>query len=135
VGVREGTSIVLDRDMANVAVARRFIKAQLAEAVSGPVLDDLVLATSELVTNAFEHGGDAATTVAVRLGNEDASITVSSQTGRNVVQPKEHWTTARPEQLNGRGLGTVRQLADRVDVRQDDDRLAITIVRRLPAAD
>jgi len=139
VGVREGTSILLDRDMANVSVARHFVRAQLTAVVAAPALDDLVLATSELVTNAFEHGADAATTVAVRVGADDASITVTSRTDSTLsdtsgVAPTEQWASVQPEQLNGRGLGIVRKLADRVDVRHDGDSLQITIVRKLDAS-
>ncbi|MFD6065770.1 MULTISPECIES: ATP-binding protein [Amycolatopsis] len=39
------------------AVARQAVRATLASfGVDGPAVDDVLLATSELVTNAFEHG-------------------------------------------------------------------------------
>jgi anti-sigma regulatory factor (Ser/Thr protein kinase) len=46
-------------DMQNVSVARRFVSDTLDGLVPSSVVADLLLATSELVTNAFEHGRES----------------------------------------------------------------------------
>ncbi|OXM52492.1 ATP-binding protein [Amycolatopsis alba] len=57
----EGTSTVvslpLPVDVTAPAVARQAVRATLSGlGLDGPEVDDVLLATSELVTNAFEHG-------------------------------------------------------------------------------
>ncbi|MBB5854437.1 anti-sigma regulatory factor (Ser/Thr protein kinase) [Amycolatopsis umgeniensis] len=57
----EGTlpvvSLPLPVDVTAPAVARQAVRTTLASlGLEGPAVDDVLLATSELVTNAFEHG-------------------------------------------------------------------------------
>ncbi|WP_410601822.1 ATP-binding protein [Amycolatopsis sp. lyj-90] len=50
-------SLPLPVDVTAPAVARQAVRATLASlGLDGPAVDDVLLATSELVTNAFEHG-------------------------------------------------------------------------------
>ena len=50
-------SLPLPVDVTAPAVARQAVRATLASlGLDGPEVDDVLLATSELVTNAFEHG-------------------------------------------------------------------------------
>lgn len=129
-----GTSVVLERDMANVAIARRFVTAQFAELVPDSARRDLVLATSELVTNAIEHGGDAPVVVTARAGDGTASVTVTSST-EEAIEPIDAWTMAAADQLSGRGLGIVRSLATDVDLERIGDRVSITVHRRFDLVD
>src|SRR5215216_5135582 len=62
--------------MANVAAARSFVLRTLADDVPDEVAADLQLATSELVTNAYEHGATAPVVVAVYVENGCASVSV-----------------------------------------------------------
>ncbi|MFD8499774.1 ATP-binding protein [Amycolatopsis sp. NPDC059657] len=51
-------SFALPDDLTAPTVARRVVRQALAElGVAAELIDDAVLATSELVTNAVEHGG------------------------------------------------------------------------------
>lgn len=129
-----GSSVVLERNMANVAVARRFVTAQFAESVPESARTDLVLATSELVTNAIEHGIDAPVVVTVRAENGTASVTVTSSSEAPVV-PVDAWTLAAADQLSGRGLGIVRALATDVELERIGDRVSITVHRRFDSVD
>lgn len=117
--------------MGNVATARRFVQSTFADVVPNDVAADLVLATSELVTNAFEHGRSSAVLVTASTAGGRASVTVSSRSEPGAVAPVDQWTRPAPERLSGRGLGIVHEVADAVDVRRDGDTLAITVHRDL----
>lgn len=116
--------------MSNVGAARRFVRNELEGRVPDAAVSDLMLATSELVTNAFEHGSDDPVRVTVRRDRDEVSVTVISGGERGRVPAVESWTTARADRISGRGLGIVRQIADDVDVERSGGSLAITVRRR-----
>ncbi len=94
---------------AQVAEARRFLAGLLD---AGPVTDDAVLCLSELATNAIVHnhsrepGGSF--TVRAQSGGRRLRVEVTDQGG-----PWPTPTYPRPDELTGRGLVIVGQLATR----------------------
>jgi len=122
----------LESHMANVGAARRFVRSELEGRVPPEAVSDLMLATSELVTNAFEHGSPQPVRLTVRSNHEEASVTVVSAGEGGRVPDVDHWTTARADRVSGRGLGIVREIADAVDVERSDGNVAITVHRRFP---
>jgi anti-sigma regulatory factor (Ser/Thr protein kinase) len=120
--------------MSNVGAARRFVRNELEGRVPDAAISDLMLATSELVTNAFEHGSDDPVRVTVRRNRDEASVTVISGGERGRVPAVDAWTTARADRISGRGLGIVREIADDVDVERSGGSVAITVRRRFPAS-
>lgn len=134
VGADAGSTVVLDAEMANVGVARRFVRNELQGQAPEHVASDLVLAVSELVTNAFEHGSRQPVIVTVRTDRDCASVTVISS---GVEQPADvtQWRTAGADRISGRGLGIVRQLADDVDMIRHGETLEITVLRRFVPVD
>lgn len=123
----------LDVDMENVGIARRFVRSSFDGIVPTHIAADLVLATSELVTNAFEHSRTSSVLVTVRTGDERASVSVRSTAQPDAVTEASEWTTPPPDQLSGRGLGIVHHVADHVDVVHAGGEIEITVHRDLPA--
>ena len=120
----------LEATMSNVSAARRFVRKELEGRVPEAAVSDLMLATSELVTNAFEHGSPQPVRLTVRSDGETASITVVSGGDASRVPEVESWTPARADRISGRGLGIVREIADDIEVTRFEDGLAITVRRR-----
>jgi len=118
-------------NMANVSAARSFVRRTLGGDVPDEVAADLQLATSELVTNAYEHGAEAPVVVTVSLGNGCASVSVTShqRPGANVAEVAE-WNIADPEQMAGRGLGIVRAIADDLELTKEASALTIAVHRK-----
>ena len=90
------------------AKARRIIADELATRVPAPVLDDVQLMVSELVTNGIVHGSDAA--------NEPVmlDVLVNGHIRCRVLDHGEGFAMhARERQFGGWGLQVVEQLADR----------------------
>ena len=125
-----GATVELEADMSNVSVARRFVRNELEGRVPDAAVTDLMLATSELVTNAFEHGSRQPVRLTVRSDHDEASITVESGGDPNRVPAVDTWSTARADRISGRGLGIVREIADDIDVERLGRGVAITVHRR-----
>ncbi|GAA1941402.1 ATP-binding protein [Amycolatopsis minnesotensis] len=65
-------SVTLEPGPAGAATSRRAVRTRLAElGVAGEQADDILLVTSELVTNAIEHGSGA---VRLELGHDDRGL-------------------------------------------------------------
>lgn len=102
---REQAVIDLPNDLSSVALARRFVKENLAAwGISGP-LDDALLVVSELAANALTHANSSyrirlsATPVALRIEVDDA--------GAGTPEPQPLTDTEE----HGRGLHLVDALA------------------------
>lgn len=130
--VRE--SLQLAAHTVNVAAARRFVRNVLAPVDSDQLVTDLELVTSELVTNAIEHAVGDVVDVTVSCDDDLVTLSVTSRGNEHQVGPSAHWRIADPGSITGRGLGIVRSLADRIDVRHRDGELRIVVERTLPAA-
>jgi anti-sigma regulatory factor (Ser/Thr protein kinase) len=124
-----GSTVELECHMSNVSAARRFVRSELGGRAPEPVLSDLMLVTSELVTNAFEHGSGSVV-LTVRSDDDGASVTVTSRGEADTLPDVDSWTTARADRISGRGLGIVRQIADDIDVERSADTIVITVHRR-----
>jgi anti-sigma regulatory factor (Ser/Thr protein kinase) len=117
--------------MSNVSTARSFVRRTLEAVAPDEVVADLQLATSELVTNAFEHGEPRRVVVAVEVGDGCASVTIKShQRAESRLADVSEWSIAGPGRLAGRGLGIVRAVADDVHVASEGDRLEVTVYRK-----
>jgi serine/threonine-protein kinase RsbW len=127
-------TIMLTPRNVNVVTARRFVTGWFARAAAldpaSDELDDLALITSELVTNAFEHGDDQAVEVRVSFDGAAAMVSVASH-GPERLAPASDWTVAGADAASGRGLGIVRSLADDVHIGRSDGRLTVGVTRRL----
>jgi anti-sigma regulatory factor (Ser/Thr protein kinase) len=124
--------VELQAHMANVSAARRFVRTELQGRAPDEAVSDLMLATSELVTNAFEHGSHWPVRLTVRSNHDEASITVMSSGDAGRLPELHDWTTARVDRVSGRGLGIVREIADDIDVERSNGSVAITVHRRFP---
>lgn len=124
----------LPHDLLSVRAARQFVARSLTGPVPSAVVDDLVLATSELVTNAVEHGAPAPVRVSVDLRQRIASVIVRSAGDRAAIAEVDGWRVGEPERRSGRGLGIVRQIADVVDVTRFDGYVEIAVRRHLDHA-
>jgi anti-sigma regulatory factor (Ser/Thr protein kinase) len=127
-------TIMLAPRNVNVATARRFATRWFARAAAlDPASDelyDLGLMTSELVTNAFEHGDDQAVEIRVSFDGVAAMVSVASH-GPEQLAPASDWAVAGVDAASGRGLGIVRSLADDIHIDRSDGRLTIGVTRRL----
>jgi anti-sigma regulatory factor (Ser/Thr protein kinase) len=123
-----GTRIVLDAVSAEVASARRFVRRALAGEVDPTVVGDLQLITSELFTNAIEHGLHHQVELSVDCHDGTAEVTVRSH-GPADVGPATDWEVAHADSITGRGLGIVRHLADELIVERTSDSFVVTARR------
>jgi anti-sigma regulatory factor (Ser/Thr protein kinase) len=95
--------------------ARRLVAEALAH---HPRIDDILLATSELVTNVVRHGRDL-THAELTLNHLDGSVKVGvRQRGRD-FERRQHLAT----DPHGRGLSIVEAVTDRWGVEDDGDLL------------
>ncbi|MDT0166804.1 ATP-binding protein [Actinotalea sp. AC32] len=76
--------------------------------------DDMVLAVSELAANSVDHGGGSGS---VRAWGEPGAFVVEVEDEGHIADPLAGLRTPGPDQLRGRGLWMVNQLADRVHLR------------------
>jgi anti-sigma regulatory factor (Ser/Thr protein kinase) len=119
----------LEATMANVGLARRFVRSELQGRVPEDAVSDLMLVTSELVTNAIEHGAPPVV-LTVRTDEHAASVTVVSGGHGKPVPAVNTWRTANADQISGRGLGIVREIVDDIDVKHYGGTVEITALRR-----
>ena len=119
----------LDGDMQNVSVARRFVSDTLDGLVPSAVVADLLLATSELVTNAFEHGQKRRVMVTARTTARGASVSVRSAGASGLDVDVGTWAPPPEWAATGRGLGIIRAVSDHIDIVRHDDTLEVTIHR------
>jgi len=116
----EDRSITLPAEPASVRRARDFV----AQAVAGHVDDpaDVLLMTSELVSNVVGHVGTAVT-ITVRQGPvvriEVHNHAAATEAFRDLVHNGQLPASTSPD---GRGLSLVRSLASRVGLDDDDVR-------------
>jgi anti-sigma regulatory factor (Ser/Thr protein kinase) len=109
--ISDRSLLVLDRRVENVAEARHWLDAFLAERdVAAPVVEDATLIVSELVTNALVHGrGVAVLRAAMTEDGIQVSVTDSGDE-LPLTRPLEHDPVGR-EQIGGLGLNIVERVA------------------------
>jgi anti-sigma regulatory factor (Ser/Thr protein kinase) len=123
--------LTLDVDMRSVAVARRFVETTFDGVIPPSIVSDLVLATSELVTNAVEHGDSEAVVVTATSDGSRAWISVRSADDAGRIRPIDRWQPAAPDRPSGRGLGIVHAIADDVSVVRRAGSIEIVVFKRL----
>ncbi|MGQ4488344.1 ATP-binding protein [Streptomyces sp. 372A] len=98
------------------------------------VVDDTLLVTSELVTNAFRHGGRL-TAFEAEVTDEGLRITVGDASSEIPAElpASEPRVRAEAPRIGGYGWPLVRLLASRVSVGVHPDGKRITVVMALPA--
>jgi serine phosphatase RsbU (regulator of sigma subunit)/anti-sigma regulatory factor (Ser/Thr protein kinase) len=111
----------LPADLSTLSAVRRSLGNWLSRhGVDDLTRRDVVLAASEAMANAAEHGGGGRAGEVVRVqarlyrrpdGEEEVVLTVSDR-GR--------WRQSQPSPERGRGLRIIQALADDLDVRHDD---------------
>jgi anti-sigma regulatory factor (Ser/Thr protein kinase) len=103
---------------ASFVEARRFVRDTAATSASRQVLDDAMLLTSELVTNAVRHAGHAA--------EDPIEVTVSVDERSLRVTVRDRGPGFDPDELDARsgeggwGLDLVRRLSSRWGVDSGD---------------
>jgi anti-sigma regulatory factor (Ser/Thr protein kinase) len=106
-------------DRFQLSAVRRFVDAAATEAgVDGARRGDVVLAASELAANSIVHGGG---TGEARVWPEPGAFLCEVVDRGVIVDPMVGRRRPSPEQLNGRGLWIVAQIADALDVHSDED--------------
>jgi anti-sigma regulatory factor (Ser/Thr protein kinase) len=128
----DGATVVLEAETSQVAAARRFVRRVVSGLVPDDVAADLQLIVSELFTNAIQYGASATVSVTVRVGPDEAGVTVDSGSAAPDVGPIETWQVADEAEISGRGLGIVRRLADVVRVERGAERFAVAAQRTFP---
>jgi anti-sigma regulatory factor (Ser/Thr protein kinase) len=111
----------LPADLSTLSQVRRALGRWLTRhGVDDLTRRDLVLAASEAMANAAEHGGGSR---ASELVHVRARLERRATDGDEVVltvRDRGRWRPAQASHERGRGLRIIRALADDLDVRQDD---------------
>jgi anti-sigma regulatory factor (Ser/Thr protein kinase) len=106
----------LESDPAAVACARRFVRDVLSDWRLDHLVDDVLVLTSELVTNAVLH---ARTGIKVTVSRSDPAVLRVSVFDENLRLPT--LAGAPEEATSGRGLHLVEALADAWGIEQRPD--------------
>ncbi len=124
---RSSFATVLTAVPAHVATSRHQLARWLSDvAVVQPRIQDILLAVSEAITNAIEHGSrcDASKLVSIQASVRDQAVTAKiSDSGRWFDSPP---SPDRPSQ-RGRGLILMNGLADSVDIARTAEGTHITM--------
>jgi len=105
---------------------------ELLPGVAVDAIDDLLIACSELVTNAVRHGECAAATVSLRGAVDGDSVVLEVEDGGNGFA----WPVAHAiedvvvHDENGRGLFIVEALTDEMQVLSSEGRTIVRCVKR-----
>lgn len=92
-----------------VRAARRVVCDVVGQALPPGDLDDVLLATSEVVTNALEHGGPP---VELCVDYEDSHVRVEVRDG-SPLPPRLRDDAPGPSEVRGRGMVIVDRCTDR----------------------
>lgn len=118
------TERLVVRGTHELAAARRVARATAASVVGDRRADDVALVTSELVTNALEHGSGGPVEVVASTTGGAVEVEVGSSSSELPVPPARPRTPA-PE-VRGRGLQIVVALSDNVVISGEDDHVRVT---------
>jgi serine/threonine-protein kinase RsbW len=125
-------SVELPRVRASVPLVRHLTAHSLRElGVTEDVLDDVLIALSEVCTNVIDHAevGDSYKVAVFVQGQECEVWVIDSGRGFNAMASTGH---ARAEFERGRGLAIVRALMDRVGLEsQADHGTLVTLEKHL----
>lgn len=113
--------IRFDADPANISAARRFVRSTISDSVPASVTSDVQLIVSELVSNAIEHGSDPVVGLELVLGPDAVWVAVTTGAHAEALGATDTWSVADADEVSGRGLGIVRQIADAVSIADRGD--------------
>lgn len=99
----------LTPEPASVRAARRVVCDVVGERVPAQMLDDVLLATSEVVTNALEHGGPP---VHLCVDCDSSHLRVEVRDG-SPLPPRQADHVPGPSEVRGRGMVIVDRCTDR----------------------
>ncbi len=116
----------------SVATARAFVRDTLQGWGYGDVVDDAVVLTSELVTNAVIHAGTAADVLCLRTEHGVRVEVADRYPEREVPLQGSGRTEVHPERENGRGLLLCAALASRWGVEYSPTRKQVWFQLDLP---
>jgi anti-sigma regulatory factor (Ser/Thr protein kinase) len=108
-------AITLDRHAAEVSTGRRYVSDLLES--EGVDNDGIVLAVSELLTNAVDHGGGPVMNLLLAAADDRIHIEVTDAGGTPespILQPADD-----PDEEHGRGLNIVAALSASWGVTED----------------
>ena len=111
----------------SAAAARRFVRQTLTDWGAAHLIDDAVLLTNELVTNAVVHAGTDVN-VSCALGPDYVQIGVGDSHGSRTLPPTV--SNSAPDKTSGRGLYMLSQISQVWGV--EYDRLSKRVWFRLP---
>jgi anti-sigma regulatory factor (Ser/Thr protein kinase) len=93
----------------SVRAARRVVTDVVGDVLPEGELEGVLLATSEVVTNALEHG---APPIDLRVDRADERIRVEVRDA-SPLPPRRRETEATPSDVRGRGMTIVERVTDR----------------------
>lgn len=109
-------------ELASIPAARLFVQRPAEEFVAHRV-DDILLAASELASNAVEHGSSEPFDVHFVRQGDAVELTVSSAIREGSSQPLGGVpTTGEKIPRSGRGLGIVEAISDSFEVHRENGR-------------
>lgn len=113
-GGTETATLVVEPDPAAVRQARAFVRSHCrAAGIDAEACENVVLLTSETVTNAFTHGRSEAR-IAVTIGTRAILVEVGDDNSRHPQRVEQD-----ADALDGRGLAILDILAGSWGVRDD----------------
>jgi anti-sigma regulatory factor (Ser/Thr protein kinase) len=116
----------------SVAIARQRLSSELiASGVTEPVIDDVNVIVSELLSNALRHARPLPSgEVRLAWSMDGDAIEVAVSDGGAMTEPRRSSPTL--SSLGGRGLGIVESLAECWGVRHEDGATTVWAVLRIP---
>ncbi len=129
------TTLTLPRITTAPARTRRYLRPRL-HALGFPedAVFEMLVATSEAVTNAILHGARRSTDdIKVSVVIEDSALTIT------VTSPRTDWLVPRltlpdPSAERGRGLYIMQRFTDSYKITQGPEGTTVSLTRRLPEA-
>ena len=116
-----------------IRAARQFVEEVLkSHDATRDAVADIKVIVSELATNVVEHGTGHLFRVGVDVSDPDCweVEVVGGHALPETLNDPARWSLNPTNELTGRGLGIVRQLADRIILGSDNDVLWVQIQRR-----
>ena len=121
-------------EAASIRLARHVLAnwLELQPGVASDALDDLLIACSELVTNAINHATGPADSVLLRAEVVGDAVRLQIEDdGRGFVWPVAHvMADVLDDDEHGRGLFIVEELTDRLEVHATAGRTVVTCLKQ-----
>jgi anti-sigma regulatory factor (Ser/Thr protein kinase) len=121
----------LEPDTSSVRTARRLVADVAGDDVPAGEMAGLLLATSEVVTNAVEHG---AAPIHIRVTREDDSVRVEVHDG-SPLPPRVRQEEPGPWEVRGRGMMIVERCTSRWGIDDEVDGKSVWFEVSVPAGD